>query len=61
MVGTYVCARVVHCHHPRVPVLKVLHFDVRIARPEIRALAQRASASQTRAHHRSPRTLSFRP
>ena len=61
MVGTYISARVVHSRHPRVPVLKVWHFDVRKARPKTRALAQRASARQTRARHHRPRTLSFRP
>jgi len=60
VVGTYISARVVHSRHPRVPVLKVWHFDVRIARPKTRALAQRASARQTRARHHRPRTLSFR-
>jgi len=57
---TYISTRVVHARHPRVPVLKVWHFYVRIARPETSALAQRASARQTRAGHHRPRTLSFR-
>jgi len=49
VVHTYVRARIVHSHHPRVPVLKVWHFDVWIAQSKTRALAQRASARQTRA------------
>jgi len=60
VVGTYISARVVHSGHPRVPVLKVWHFDVRKTRPKTRAPAQRASARQTRARHHRPRTLSFR-
>jgi len=60
VVDTYISARVVHSRHPRVPVLKVWHFYVRIARPKTRALAQRASARQTRARHHRPRTLPFR-
>lgn len=60
VVDTYISARVVHSRHPRVPVLKVWRLDVRIARPKTRALAQRASARQTRAGHHRPRTLSFR-
>lgn len=60
MVDTYISTRVVHSCHPRVPVLKVWHFDVRKARPKTRALAQCASARQTRARHHRPRTLSFR-
>lgn len=61
VVHTYVRTRIVHSHHPRVPVLKVWHFDVWIALSKTRALAQRASARQTRAWYHPPRTLSFCP
>lgn len=48
VVLTYIRARVVHAHYPRVPYLIVRKFDVRIAQPEARTLAQRASARHTR-------------
>lgn len=58
---TQVRARVVHAHHPRVPVLEIRQFDVRITRPEAGALAQRAPTRQTRAREHRPRTLPFCP